>query len=262
MISIMKHGLPGSEILARRLISMRTGFDRDVLGDCAIDQNRRDVGPGQPIFAGGGDAGGVLVLTAGVAGEVRRLADGRRQILALRFPGDALLPSPGEELVALTRVRAADGAGLMRRLADASADCQPLRRAWVAAGRTDQAILRDQVVRLGRMSALERVAHMLVEAHERLAQIGLARDSTFHLPLTQDMVSDVIGLSVVHLNRTLQALRKDGLVASRQGYVTLADRRRLVEISAYVSRFPRAWAPDATPRAGRVSPPPRREHRP
>ncbi|WP_293678901.1 Crp/Fnr family transcriptional regulator [uncultured Phenylobacterium sp.] len=91
----------------------------------------------------------------------------------------------------------------------------------------------------------------LLEVHERLAQVGLATDATFHMPLTQDTISDVIGLSGVHLNRTLQTLRRDGLIVSRQGYITLTDRRRLVEIAAYVSRFPLAWQPSVGSETGR-----------
>jgi CRP-like cAMP-binding protein len=245
LISIIQHGVRNSEILARRLSSMRGRIDFGLLDNLALDGDRRDYAAGQAIFDQDANHRRVLVLVSGVAGEARVLADGRRQILALRFPGDALTANPGEILVALTRVHVADGAGLMTCLADASPDFQQLRRAWVTASRTDQAILRDQVVRLGRMSAFERTAHMLVEVHERLAQVGLASEANFHLPLTQEMVSDVIGLSVVHLNRTLQALRREGLVTSRQGYVTLVDRARLVEIAAYVSRFPTAWTPNA-----------------
>jgi CRP-like cAMP-binding protein len=163
--------------------------------------------------------------------------------VSLRFPGDALIPNPGETLIALTRVRTADGRALMTRLADPSPTYQPLRRAWVVTSHTDQAILRDQVVRLGRMSAFERIAHLLLEVHERLAQVGLATDSAFHLPLTQEMLSDVVGLSVVHLNRTLQSLRREQLVGFKQGYVTLVDRPSLVTIAGYVSRFPEPWRP-------------------
>jgi CRP-like cAMP-binding protein len=173
----------------------------------------------------------------------------------LRFPGDALIPNDSEALVALTRARVADGLPLMTCLADASEDYQPLRRAWVAASRTDQAILRDQVVRLGRMSAFERTAHMLLEAHERLAHVGLATETTFHMPLTQGMLGDVIGLSVVHLNRTLQALRRSDLAVSKQGYITLIDRPRLMDIASYVSRFPVAWRPTQTHPSQRVAAP-------
>lgn len=220
----------------------------------ALDDVRCEFASGQTILGATAPQGELLVLVSGVAGESRMLSDGRRQILALRFPGDVLTAKPGEALIALTRVRVADGAKLMACLADASPEFQPLRRAWLATDRTDQAILRDQVVRLGRMSALERTAHMLLEAHERLAQVGLARDTVFHLPLTQEVMSDVIGLSVVHLNRTLQALRREGLLSSKQGYVTLLDRPRLVDITAYVSRFPRAWRPEASPAVRRTAP--------
>jgi CRP-like cAMP-binding protein len=246
LISIIQHGVKSSELVARRLLATRSNADVNVFGSIALEDRRPEFASGQTIFGSVGAQSEMLVLASGVAGEARMLADGRRQILALRIPGDTLTAKPGESLVALTRVRVADGSRLMACLADASAEFQPLRRAWLAADRTDQAILRDQVVRLGRMSAFERTAHMLLEAHERLAQVGLAQETAFHLPLTQEVVSDVIGLSVVHLNRTLQSLRREGLASVKQGYVTLLDRARLVEIAAYVSRFPRAWRPDTT----------------
>lgn len=241
MISVVQHGLRGSELLGRKFRSMRARLEPDALSALEIDE--------VDVLVAGSDAfvrapkSGVLILVSGVVGEVRVLKDGRRQIVALRLPGDILAPVKGEIVVALTRARVADGASLMARLADASDAYQPLRRAWLAAGRTDQAILRDQVVRLGRMSAFERMAHIFLEAHERLAQVGLAVGVSFHLPLTQQMISDVVGLSVVHLNRTLQLLRRGGLVTARHGYVTLVDRAQLVEIASYVSRFPVAWEP-------------------
>jgi CRP-like cAMP-binding protein len=241
VISIIQHRVGAAELLKRKVSAMRGDVDAALLDSLALDRYPRDYAPGQTVEKDVGNE--VLVLLAGVAGEARMLADGRRQILALRFPGDTLTPNPGETLVALTRARVTDVAPLMVCLADASTAFGPLRRAWLRAHLTDQAILRDQVVRLGRMSAFERVAHMLLEAHERLAQVGLVQDTTFHMPLTQEVVGDAMGLSVVHLNRTLQALRREGLVAAKQGYVTLLDRRRLVDIAAYVSRFPAPWRP-------------------
>ena len=233
---------------------MRGRVDESVLRGLGLEDACHDVPAGQSVCGAEANRGVVGILVSGVVGETRSLADGRRQILALRFPGDPLTPNAGVALMALTRARVADGGRLMACLADASADYQPLRRAWVAADLTDQAILRDQVVRLGRMSAFERMAHMLLEVHERLAQVGLGQETTFHLPLTQEIVSDVIGLSVVHLNRTLQSLRREGLIVSKQGYVTLMDRTRLVEIAAYVSRFPVAWRPDASLPVRRATP--------
>lgn len=241
MISILKHGATAAELLGRRFAATRTRVDPASLSELRLDPGRSTFEPGVEIRGPEGCSRPAQLLTEGVVGEVRCLDDGRRQILALRFPGDVLLPGDGETLVALTRVRTADGARLLARLSDASPAHQPLRRAWVAAGRVDQALLRDQVVRLGRMSAYERVAHMMLEIHERLGQVGLVSETTFHLPLTQEMVSDVAGLSVVHLNRTLQNLRRDELVGFRHGYVTLKDRARLVQVASYVSAYPAAW---------------------
>lgn len=237
--------------MARRLSAMRAKVSEAALDSIGLDETRRQFEPGSQIFAEGA-RNEVQLLVGGVVGDVRLLANGRRQILALRFPGELLTSDAGETLVALTRVLVADGSPFMTCLNNPEPEYQPLRRAWLAAGRCEVAILRDQVVRLGRMSAFERMAHMLLEAHERLSQVGLATDTTFHLPLTQEMVSDVIGLSVVHLNRTLQALRRGGLVSSKQNYVTLVDRAQLVEASGYVSRFPAPWQPNEAflPRRG------------
>ncbi len=243
MISILKHGVMAAELLGRKFAATRTRVDPTCLQDLGLDSPRSTFEPGVEIREAEGRARSLQLLTEGVAAEVRCLVDGRRQILFLRFPGDVLAPCDSETLIALTRVRTSDGARLLARLSDASPAYQPLRRAWVAAGRVDQALLRDQVVRLGRMSAVERVAHMLLEVHERLGQVGLVTETTFHLPLTQEMVSDVAGLSVVHLNRTLQNLRRDGLVGLRQGYVTLRDRARLVQLASYASVYPAAWNP-------------------
>lgn len=238
MISVVQHGIKGSELLGRKFHAMRARVAPATLEALRLDHvTTLEAGEALPVEP----KGLVRLLVAGVVGEVRMLADGRRQIVALRLPGDALPRSEREELVALTRVKVADGAPLMARMADASEASRPLRLGWLAAARIDEAMLRDQVVRLGRMSAFERTAHFLLEAHERLAQVGLAADASFHLPLTQEVMSDVVGLSVVHLNRTLQSLRRDGLVSARQGYVTLANRPELVEIAGYASRFPVAW---------------------
>jgi hypothetical protein len=241
VISILKHGVTGAELLARRLAAARTRVDAASLQGLGLDPERSTFETGAEIREAEGGPKSAQLLTEGVAGEVRCLGDGRRQILALRFPGDVLLPGDGETLVALTRVRTADGARLLACLSDPSPAYQPLRRGWVAANRMDQAILRDQVVRLGRMSAFERVAHMMLEIHERLGQVGLVCGTTFHLPLTQEMVSDVAGLSVVHLNRPLQSLRREDLIGFRHGYVTLRDRARLAEVASYVSAYPAAW---------------------
>lgn len=243
MISILRHGARSSELFARKLSALRTRVDIDLIDGLALDAEGPTYPAGEVIFSPGATPGAEALLVSGVAAEVRRLGDGRRQILALRLPGDGLACQPADNVVALTPVRLAPSDGLRVALADPSPQYHDLRRGWIAAERADQALLRTQLVRLGRMSALERTAHLLLEIHERLARVGLATEHAFHLPLTQEMVSDVIGLSIVHLNRTLQALRRDGLVGLRQSYVTLTGHERLAELAAYLSPFPAPRSP-------------------
>lgn len=235
MINILHHGVSAAELLGRKFAASRTPVDPSCLQALGLDPLRSAFEPGAGMLSAQGRA--MQLLTDGLVGEVRCLNRGRRQILSLRVPGDLLVLGEGETLVALTHVRTSDAAPLLAGLSDACPTSQALRRAWVAAGRIEQALLRNQVVRLGRMSACERLGHALLEIHERLGQVGLVTGMTFHLPLTQETLSDLAGLSVVHLNRTLQGLRREGLLGLRRGYVTLMDRIRLAEMACYSSPY-------------------------
>ena len=70
----------------------------------------------------------------------------------------------------------------------------------------------EHVINTGRRTPLERVAHFLLEMYSRLEAVGLASNDVFELPFSQEVMSDVLGLSVPHLNRTLAKLRNDGLL--------------------------------------------------
>ena len=94
-------------------------------------------------------------------------------------------------------------------------------------------LLSDQVVRLGRQTACGRFAHLMLELHERLGRVGLADESGFAMPLTQEALADVLGFSVVHVNRTVQQLRRDRLLDVRNGTVVLMRRERLEDLSSW-----------------------------
>ncbi|MCR5876896.1 helix-turn-helix domain-containing protein [Phenylobacterium sp. J426] len=101
--------------------------------------------------------------------------------------------------------------------------------------REDRRWASHQILRLGRLTALERVGHLLLDLHERAGRGGLTAGATILLPLTQAMLSDVLGLSIPHTERVLQQLRRDGLIALRLGYVTLLDPERLAATSHFTS---------------------------
>lgn len=236
MLNLNQHGVAPCDLLRRRLEAV-TGRAVDGLGDRALlDTPRRTIVFGADLHAEGAPRAEAWLVVGGVAGQVRLLPDGRRQILNLRLPGDIVQNDGQDSLVALTPVDLVDALPVVRELTEGPPQSS-LRRAWVAALRAEHARLNDQVVRLGRLSAYERLAHLLLETHERLFHVGLASANAFHLPLRQEMIADLLGLSVVHVSRTTQQLRRDRLAATRSNYVTLQDRDRLADIACYVSRF-------------------------
>jgi CRP-like cAMP-binding protein len=94
-------------------------------------------------------------------------------------------------------------------------------------------LLLDHMVRLGQQTAYERVAHFLLELQRRLHIVGLGDAQRFPLPLTQEMLADALGLSIVHVNRTLQQLRRDGLIELRSGVAILLRPEALSAVSDY-----------------------------
>lgn len=99
----------------------------------------------------------------------------------------------------------------------------------------EAAILRDQVLRLGRMTAYERVCHFFLETFER-QYAGGADGTSVAFPLTQCIAADALGLSVVHVNRQVMRLRSEGLVDVDRRSLTIHDFARLQAISGYKSR--------------------------
>ena len=165
--------------------------------------------------------------------EMRVLPDGRRQIFSFGIPGDPVLSRPVNAanpcaVVALTSVECIDVAQTLAR--GKEADRVEIWRAMNQALNLAQERRYEDIIRLGRRSALQRLADLLLELHDRLEQIGMTDERGFYLPLTQEHLADALGLSVVHVNRSLKALRLNGLATFRFGRVTQFDRKRLEEL--------------------------------
>lgn len=242
MISLLSHACTGASLFLRRMQAhAHVRLDAYAV-QLDLEPSRTSVAAGRPLS---GRAGGVPCIQAsGVSCEELVLEDGRRQILKLRLPGDLLIQDEGEVVLALTDVETVDARTVLRLLAQPDPEYQRLRRAWVAAAKADHVMQRNHIVRLGRLSAVERLAHLLAETHERLQWVGLAGPSAFHLPVRQGILADLLGLSVVHLSRVAQQLRRERLVEIRSGYVTVLDRERLEDLGCY-ARQDRASAPSA-----------------
>src|SRR5689334_17500145 len=99
-----------------------------------------------------------------------------------------------------------------------------LALSWFAAH--EAALYAEHIVDVGRRTPIERVAHFLLEIHSRLLQVGRAKSTSFHLPFSQEIMADVLGLSVPHLNRVMQQLRAEQLITSHSRLVEFSDMAR------------------------------------
>src|SRR5215210_6426831 len=97
----------------------------------------------------------------------------------------------------------------------------------------DAAIFREWIVNVGRRQAPQRLAHLILEMRQRLAAIGREGNGHYELPMSQIDLADALGLTPVHVNRVLQALRADGLMDIRRNVVTLGDAEKLMEIGDF-----------------------------
>jgi CRP-like cAMP-binding protein len=91
----------------------------------------------------------------------------------------------------------------------------------------DAAIHREWTVSLGRRSALGRMAHLFCEIRERLNVVGLADNDSYDFPLTQQELGECLGLTAVHVNRTLQEMRRRELIELENRRVRIRDLPRL-----------------------------------
>jgi CRP-like cAMP-binding protein len=175
------------------------------------------------------------------------LADGRRQIFGFVLPGDPLEPFgclgsvSHEGILAVTSVDLVD---IGRALgADLPRCSDELDQFEFLIAREQLGYIRNQIRRLGCQNAYQRVAHFLLELHDRLSAVGMVVDGSFALPLTQEMMGDALGLSVVHVSRMLKQLREADLIDIADGWVQLRRRGKLSALCEYVGI--RAWRPAA-----------------
>jgi CRP-like cAMP-binding protein len=197
--------------------------------------------PGEEIVAVGDVIDFVFVVESGWAIRYRILDDGRRQIVNFMLPGacfdmmsmayakaDHAVSAATE--VTLRRIKSSDflkAISAQPRLATAFW--------WVAI--QEEAILREQIIRIGRRSAKERVAHLLLELNRRIAAVEGQLTNFINLPFPQALFADALGLSVVHVSRTLTKLKAEGFITTKQGGIEILEREKMADMCDFDSRY-------------------------
>jgi len=171
------------------------------------------------------------LLMDGWAYAFKVMRDGRRQIVRFLVPGDIVNPHglfedpSGFAVRTLTPISLVPlGPEMWTRIAEPN-PALARRLAWILGNATTDA---DHVVSLGRRNAYERISHFLVRTWDRLAAIGMVNGTHYRLPVKQEHLADYLGLSVVHVSRTLTQLREDGLARVERGTAKLDDPEGLM----------------------------------
>jgi CRP-like cAMP-binding protein len=181
------------------------------------------------------------LLVSGYTMRYRVLADGGRQITSIHVAGDFVdlhsfpLKEMDHSVGTLSECRVVAFAHSDLRILT---ETRPhlTRLLWLMT-MLDSAIHREWLVGMGRLSALERLAHLICELLVRLEVVGANDGEGFAFPVTQGVLADTLGLSSVHLNRVLQELRQTGLVEWSGARVRVLDRARLMALSQFDDRY-------------------------
>ena len=195
-------------------------FDEIIDGELTI-RKRRD------LIADGYEYRKLCFVKDGYAVRYKLLRNGKRQILNVVLPGDIVgLPGSFYERAVYAVTAITD---LRMHVCALNSYVQLCYRrpqyglalSWIAV--QEATTYAEHVIDVGRRTPIERLSHFLLELHARLLTVGRAEEKRFTLPFSQEVIADVLGLSVPHLNRMMQQLRAEKLIADSERVVEFID---------------------------------------
>jgi CRP-like cAMP-binding protein len=183
----------------------------------------------------------MFVILDGWGCRYKALPDGRRQIVSFFLPGDVcdlntcMLGQMDHSIGAITAMKVAEiGPDEFGALLDQH---PRVTNALYWDGLVTLATQREWTLNVGQRSAYERIAHLLCELFIRLDMVGLTDGRSCDFPLTQLDLADATGLTAVHVNRTLQELRRDALIELQSRTLTIPDLERLKAAGLFNSNY-------------------------
>jgi CRP-like cAMP-binding protein len=226
----------GGDFLAR--LSEHGTFGRIPIDSIAdLPWTRQDVTNRTPLALNNR----LAIISDGWVGRHRSSAIGRDQLLALFLPGEicgygVLMSEPADTmLMALTpaTIWTLSSADFIA-FGEKHDDVMPAVMSGLARQR---AISDEHLISIGSRNALARMAHLICELQARFAAGGSNRDGVIEFPLSQTRLADYLCLSSVHVNRTLQALRREGLIETQGRYLRVLDNSALAKVAGFTPSY-------------------------
>jgi len=229
------------QIFVDRLAALSSLSHEDIAALRGLNAKVSRVSANADIVFPGSNFEHAVLVASGVVGRYLSLSDGRRQITAIHVPGELAdlhrlaTPKAGSALQALTNCAIVLLSGPELR-AVALASPRITRAFWVYSA-VDAAVLARWAVNLGRREARVRLAHLLCEVGLRLEASGQGVRNDFLLELTQGQLADVLGLTPVHVNRTIKALKESGAIEVEGRIFRIPDWTRLTAIAEFEADY-------------------------
>ena len=227
--------------LFRRLNTVTGLDDEDIAAIRALPINVRHWEAGRTVVSDGSRPTECVLVIEGFCVRAKTTVTGQRQILSIHIPGEIpdlqslYLHRMDHDLVAVAPCTLGFiSHASLRALTRANPNvAEVLWRDTLI----DAAIFREWIVNVGQRPAPSRLAHTVVELRRRLAVTGRAAGEAFEMPLTQEQISEALGITPVHANRIIRQLRDDGIVDIGRGRVTVLDEAKLAELAQFDDRY-------------------------
>lgn len=227
--------------LVRKLLLHLHPDPADETALLALPHTVRHLEAGQYIVREGDAPTHCCVVLSGFAIRHKIVGDGGRQIVNIHMSGDmvdlqnSLLATADHNVQALGKMSAAF---IPREaLVEVAFSRASVGKALWIETLIEGSISREWIANVGRRDALTRVAHLLCEFAYRLDAVGISSDCAYELPMTQEQLADTVGLTPVHVNRTLKALDASGLIRRSKKSVTIKDLQKLENTGDFTSTY-------------------------
>jgi len=255
MLEVGSSGSWGCSVCESKLIQKLSAFMTLSEAELSVlerlSKNRRTFVVGRDLIHQGQSDQKAYILNSGWACAYKILQDGQRQIVDFQMPGDFMgfrnillnmsdLSIEPVTDIEVTEINISDLLGVFD-----SAPRLMIAVEWALF--RDEAVMVEHLIDVARRNSTERVAHFLLELGLRLELVGMANQSGYACPLTQNLLADAIGLSQAHVNRVLRVLRENGMVTFRDGFVRFDDYASLTKFAQFDATYLDQAAPSLRP---------------
>jgi CRP-like cAMP-binding protein len=223
--------------LVRRLKTITSLSEDEKNAILALPARVADLHADADIVREGDRPSQCCLLVEGFLCRYKTVVDGKRQILAFYVPGDIPdllslhIDVMDHSLATLVPSKVAFiPHDALRRVIDQHSR---IAGAFWRDTLIDAALFREWIVNVGSRDAYTRIGHLICEVFEKLKAVGLTDGNSFDFPITQTEIGDATGLSTVHVNRSIMALRADGLIILGKGRCTIPDLTRLQDAATF-----------------------------